>query len=245
MNHIHISLGCQCTTSTLFEKIGVKGKSLPFDWMFSTPEFVYTILKLLLIDNMPVDEIVKNHFFACDKRATIKGQEHHVTDPGGSVLVNSTYMVCFPHNSPSDEDKYVRRLERLKNVILDKNNYLHFVYISVSSSLSGNYTVDGIEPIKDVYECIPKINDIIKNVTSAYKIVVFDTSKKDAVSCDPTHVTYIKIGEKNIWSDLLPEVIPTYAQSLQGNIQGLRERQDPTYDNRVRYRWLIRRLVPR
>lgn len=215
MNHIHISLGSQCTTPTLFEKIGVKGKTLPFDWMFSTPEFVHAILKLLLVDNMPVEEIVKNHFFACDKRATLRGVEHHVTDATGSVLVNSKYNVCFPHNFPTDADKYARRLERLKEIILNKNNYLHFVYISVSSAGTGNYTLDGVEPIKDLYEYIPKINDIIKNITNDYKIVVFDTSKKDAVSCDLTHVSYIKITERNMWAELLPEVIPKYSYSLQ------------------------------
>jgi len=67
-------------TPTLFDKLQVKKETLPFDWMFSTPEFVYTILNLLLIDKKEISEIVDNHFFACDKTATLLEAEHHVLD---------------------------------------------------------------------------------------------------------------------------------------------------------------------
>ncbi len=36
MNY-YISIGSQCTTPTLFDRLSVKKESLPFDWMFSTP----------------------------------------------------------------------------------------------------------------------------------------------------------------------------------------------------------------
>jgi len=48
--NIYISIGAQCTTPMLFERLQVKKENLPFDWMFSTPQFVYTILKELLIE---------------------------------------------------------------------------------------------------------------------------------------------------------------------------------------------------
>ena len=68
----YISIGTQCTTASLFEKLEVKKESLPFDLILSTPHFVYTILNLLLIENMSIPDIIDKHFFACDKRATLQ-----------------------------------------------------------------------------------------------------------------------------------------------------------------------------
>jgi len=68
----------------------------------------------------------------------------------GSVLVNSKYDVCFPHDTLDNRDKYIRRMERLKKIILNKDNFIYFVYISVSSPTDGNYTLDGIEPIMNI-----------------------------------------------------------------------------------------------
>ena len=63
--------------------------------MISTPEFVYEILNLLLIENINVNEILEKHFFACDKRAYHQSVEKHIIDESGTVLVNSKYNVCF------------------------------------------------------------------------------------------------------------------------------------------------------
>ena len=68
----YISIGSQCTTSGLFELLKVKKQSLPFDWMFSTPQFVYTIIKLLLIDKKEIDDIVDNHFLYVIKEHNYK-----------------------------------------------------------------------------------------------------------------------------------------------------------------------------
>ncbi len=209
MNSIYISIGAQCTTSILFEKIDIKAESLPFDWMFSTPEFVYIILKLLLIDNVDINDIIDNHFFVCDNKAIMTNAEHHILDNNGYVLVNSKYNVCFPHDSLNDRDKYVRRMIRLKNLILDKNNFINFIYISVSSQTSGNYTLNGISPIKDIYYYIEKINDLLKTIISNYKISVFNTDKIHNISNDILHVKYYNIQEQSNWYLLLPELVDT------------------------------------
>jgi hypothetical protein len=210
MEPLFISIGSQCSSTVLFEKLGVKRETLPFDWMFSTPCFVYTILKMLLIDGADITDIVDNHFFCCDKHALVKEVEHLVTDENGEILVNTKYNVCFPHdqNTPHDREKYIRRMERLKQVILDNNSFIFFVYVSVSSPISGNYTLDGIEPIQQIYEYTDKINDIIKSVRTNYKIIVFDTNKPPSICpSDVLHVVYHSISQKDNWADLLPELI--------------------------------------
>jgi len=206
--NIYISIGAQCTTPTLFEKIHVKKESLPFDWMFSTPQFVYTILKLLLIDKKEIEDIVDNHFFVCDKRAKIQGLEHHRVNENGPILVNSKYKVCFPHDTLSDRGKYIRRIERLKQILLEADNFLYFVYVSVSSPNNGNYTLDGVEPIQQLYEYIEQINSILKDIRTTYKIIVFDTNKPaDTVPSDIAHLMYYDVTKKNDWGQMLPELV--------------------------------------
>lgn len=205
--NVYISIGAQCTTATLFDRLHVKKETLPFDWIVSTPEFVYTILNLLLIDEKEISDIVDNHFFVCDKTATFLEVEHFVLNENGAVLVNSKYNVCFPHDTIDDRDKYIRRMERLKKIILDKDNFIHFVYVSVSSPTDGNYTLDGIEPIKNIYEYIEKINSIIKKIRSNYRIFVFDTNKpSDCQPSDDLHIKYYDINKRKIWTELMPEL---------------------------------------
>ena len=206
--NIYISIGSQCTTPTLFDRLNVKKESLPFDWMFSTPHFVYTIIKLLFIDKKQVEDIIDNDFFVCDARASLHDKEHHILNTNGSVVVNSKYNVCFPHDSIGDRDKYLRRIERFKRLILDESNFINFVYISVSSKNSGNYTINGVEPIEDLYEYIEKINNIIKTIRTNYKILIFDTNKpSNIIHSDISHILYYDIEKKNIWSELLPELV--------------------------------------
>lgn len=206
--NIFISIGAQCTTPTLFDRLEVKKESLPFDWMFSTPNFVYTIIKLLLIDKKEIDDIIDNHFFACDKRAELQDVEHHVLNEHGHVLVNSYYNVCFPHDTISDRDKYIRRMHRFKQILLNKETFLYFVYVSVSSPNSGNYTLNGIEPIENLYEYIEQINSILKIIRTTYKIIVFNTNTPaDVIASDTSHLLYYDIEKKNSWSELLPELV--------------------------------------
>ena len=58
-----IPIGIQCLNATLKKRINKDTKTLPFDWMFSHPKFVYEILNLLLENKINTEEIVNNHFF--------------------------------------------------------------------------------------------------------------------------------------------------------------------------------------
>jgi hypothetical protein len=205
---LYISIGSSCTAATLFQRLKVKKETLPFDWMFSTPEFVYTIFSLLFIEQKEINDIVDNYFFVCDKKASIHGLEHHIINEEGSVLVNSRYSVCFPHVSISDRDKYIRRMQRLKEFIYNKDKFIYFVYVSPSSQTKGNYTLDGAEPIQDVYEYIEKMNIILKTIRSNYKILVFDTNKPShIIQSDVSNIAYYDIKKQDNWMRLLPELI--------------------------------------
>ena len=74
-----IPIGIQCLNASLKKRINKDTETLPFDWMFSHPKFVYEILKLLLENKINIKEIVNNHFFCCDKRASYEKQEAYYT----------------------------------------------------------------------------------------------------------------------------------------------------------------------
>jgi hypothetical protein len=205
---LYISIGSACATATLFQRLKVKKETLPFDWMFSTPEFVYTIFTLLLIEQKEINDIVDNHFFACDKKASMHSLEHHIINEKGSVLVNSRYRVCFPHLGISDREMYIRRMQRLKEFIYNMDKFIYFVYISPSSQTKGNYTLDGAEPIQGLYEYIEKINILLKSIRSNYKILVFDTNKPPHITpSDVLNIEYYDIKQQDNWMRLLPELI--------------------------------------
>lgn len=205
---MYISIGAQCTTPTLFDRLKVKEESLPFDWMFSTPEFVYTILKLLLIDKKEIDDIVDNDFFLCDKTAMYFGTRpsNYINKPNGDVLINSKYNVAFPHDIISDREKYIRRFERLKKLILDESIFIYFVYVSIAGIY--DFIVNEKQPIQQLYEYVEKINSLIKEVRSNYKILIFDTNKQhECIPSDILHMAYYDIEKKKEWEELLPELI--------------------------------------
>jgi hypothetical protein len=172
-------------------------------------------MSLLLVEQIEISHIVDNDFFNCDKRATFQDYEHYLTNDYGSALVNLKYNVCFPHDNISDRHKYIRRLERLKELILDKENFLHFVYVSVSSPNNGNFTIDEIEPIQNLYEYIEKINSLLKGIRTNYKIIVFDTNKPvDITPTDNLNLFYYDIEKKNSWLEIMHELICKSKQLL-------------------------------
>ena len=218
---IYVSLGAQCTTTELFKRLGIKKETLPFDWILSTPEFVYTILKLLLVDNAPYDEIIKNHFCVFDKRAALIEREYYITTESGTIPFNSKYGVSFPHDNPHDLAKYYRRIQRLKEFILDKKKYIYFVYVSLSTP--GIYTFDGKELIHDVHPYIQKINTILFSVRKNYKILIFDTDLPKNLP-DNLNIRYFSLEKTYMWNGLLPELESKFRIFVKNHTRKIRKR---------------------
>lgn len=203
-----IPIGLQCT-SAVFKNIFKKIHTLPFDWMFATPSFVFEMLELLLEKNINIEDLVKNHFFYCEKRAQYRCVEHYYTCDNGSALLNTKYHVIFPHdeNNIDNINKYIRRFERLKDIILNSTECLYFIYTSQSSLESGNFTIDGNIVIKDVYVYLSKIYKLISKFRNNYKIILFDTIQKEEISLLDENITLIKLNNCNCWSELVPQMI--------------------------------------
>jgi len=203
-----IPIGVQCTNAT-FKKNFEKTYTLPFDWMFATPLFVFEMLELLLEKNINIEDLVKNHFFYCEKRANLNGLEHYYTCDNGFALFNSKYNVIFPHdeNNIDSINKYIRRFERLKDIILNSTEFLYFIYTSQSSLESGNFTIDGNIVINDVYINLSKIYKLISKFRNNYKIILFDTIQEEEISLLDENITLIKLNKCNSWEALISQMI--------------------------------------
>lgn len=204
-----IPIGVQCLNATLKKEINKDTKTLPFDWMLSHPKFVYEILKLLLENKMNVEEIVNDHFFCCDKRANFKIIEYYYIDNNGFALYNSKYDVIFPHDVNNNETrmKYIRRLERLKDLILHSNEELVFIYSSQSSLKSGNFMIQGREIIKNVYLYLTKIYELINIYNTNNKIIIFDSILNEDKRELNENILLYEMHPCYSWCHLLNQVI--------------------------------------
>ena len=205
---IIIPIGIQCTTAMYKRQINITSHTYPFDWMFSSPLFVYEILQYLLLHNMNIRELVENHFFNCDRKAHMHSQENYYTHDDGFALYNTKYNVIFPHDHYSHEtiDKYIRRFERLKYVILHTNEKIYFTYTSQSSLESGNFTINGHNIIHDVYGYLSKIHDLISIFRLNFKIVLFDSIQNEPVENLNGNIILCRLNRRNCWEDLLGEM---------------------------------------
>ncbi len=202
-----IPIGIQCTCATFKNKIK-KTETLPFDWMLSTPKFVYEMLVLLLEKNLDVEELVKNHFFICDKKANIKKKEYYYTCDNGFALYNSRYNVIFPHDTYNAEtiDKYVRRFERLKNIIINSPDNLYFIYSSQSPLTKGNFKIDDNIVIKDVYFYLSQIYDLIGRFRNNYKIILFDSIQEEQINLLNENIVLCKLNSCNTWTTMITQM---------------------------------------
>lgn len=200
-----IPIGIQCTSAMIKGEIE-KTHTLPFDWMFSTPSFVFDMLELLLEKKCSVEDLVKNHFFNCDKRANLNGKEHYYTCDDGFAFVNTKYNVIFPHdaNNMDTIQKYIRRFERLKEIVLHSTECIYFIYASQSSLDHGNFTIDGIPVIKDVYFHLSNLYTLIGKYRNNYKMIVFDSIQEETGLHE--NITLIKLIKCDTMLDLLPQI---------------------------------------
>ena len=125
------------------------------------------------------------------------------------ALFNTKYNVIFPHdeNNIDSINKYIRRFERLKDIILNSTECLYFIYTSQSSLESGNFTIDGNIVINDVYVYLSKIYKLISKFRNNYKIILFDTIQEEQISLLDENITLIKLNKCNYWSELVPQMM--------------------------------------
>lgn len=206
MDITYISLGIQCTIPLFLKNNNLRKEAYPFDWIISNPKYVYEIL-VLLLNNYNISDLVVNHFFYCPLKANCHKIENYTINKNGFALYNPKYNVIFPHDEYNNDtiQKYIRRFERLKSIILESNEIIHFIYMSQSSLELGNFKINNVNVIKDVYMYINKIYDLINSYRKNFKIMVFDTILDDNTILNGNIELY-KLDKCNSWIELIPQV---------------------------------------
>jgi len=172
----YISIGFQCSVPEVLERMNLKHETLPFDWMLSHPKFVYEMLKLLLVDKIDIEFLVKEHFFKCEYKSMFQSPENYIEIETGPAFYNKKYDVIFPHDDDSEKNtqKYSRRFIRLKELIYDSNITPVFLYISPSSNEGGNFTIDGRVIIHDSVNYFNKIFQLISTIRNDFEMIIID-----------------------------------------------------------------------
>lgn len=222
MNNTYISIGSCCASATLLKMRGLRNNSLPFDWILSHPEFVYNIIKYLLSENSLdkiVDEFLETKNISLNCKPTYGDKinydggtqlfEKYVTTDenlGGNVgIYNSKWKISFPHDVSKDNitiQKYYRRFERLKEILLDKNQIKHFLYIS-PSSIETNYSVDGYIVIKNSPYWIDKLSKLLSENKILHNIIYLDSINDEKILNQ--NIKYYNLLPKENWFPLITE----------------------------------------
>lgn len=119
MKHVYISLGSACDTAMILDRMRLRKKSYPFDWLWNLDsgiDFVADAIKSDFSKILMQDSYCKrDHWRLSDK-----------------VLVYKDYpLVVHMHSDPlsriEDHDDLVRRIKRFRE-LMNSNAKLHFVY---------------------------------------------------------------------------------------------------------------------
>lgn len=241
----YISFGCQCSTAKLYELQNIKGESMPFDWIISSPKVIYEILYVLLIEKMDIIYFVTRYFFTNllkYKMININEKyiaEHFIADPDGTIGVNECYFLnkqfnlLMPHDRYNiiDTVKYIRRFTRLVDILLDPTEEITCIYTSESSPNKGNYTVDNNKVIKDVYHYMNLIYDLLLFNRQKHNthLIIFDSLlEEDEQTLNP-NISLIYVAQQQNWVYMISEIAHYYSYILKNDIKSLLEIQ---YENK-------------
>lgn len=221
MDNTYISIGSCCAASTLLKMRHLRHNSLPFDWILSHPEFVYNIIKQLLENDLSnvVVEFLEPSNLTINCKPTYGDKinydggnqlfEKYVTTEehlGGSIgIYNSKWNVSFPHDFSKNHsviDKYRRRLERLKEILLDNNQMKNLLYIS-PSSIDTNYCVDGNPIIQNSPYWINKLSNLLTSKNIPHTVIYLDSINDEQITNE--NIKYYNLTPKGNWFPLITE----------------------------------------
>jgi hypothetical protein len=114
------SLGTHCLGSTILKNAGLKKYSLPFDWLFATPQMVLDCLT----DDFTTFLDRRDYQSTTESRCTPSADHEHYRDRYGEWV--------FAHRDPTQDDDYrylVRSVERFRHLLASTDAKL-FVMVS-------------------------------------------------------------------------------------------------------------------
>ena len=188
----------------------LRTESLPFDWMLCHMDFVYDVTVSLYED--PFEKSFDLFFDSTNQDTWCHfdvGFEHYKTVPvpsDNAGIYNRRYKISFPHDpdrSVKVTEKYKRRLGRLKDVLLDKNNFIRFLYISPASS-STQYSINGENLTENAGNKLNKFNSYLKTKRNNFDIIFVDTlNDRERLS---ENIYKVNVMPDRCWVDIVNQL---------------------------------------
>jgi hypothetical protein len=132
VRHI-ISLGTHCLTAALLRKYGLKPYSLPFDWLFSSPQAVSHCLQddfLTFLD--------KRHYYSVTER------RHDKSSGADHLFYRAHFGIgdMFAHRDPTEEQDYAyvkRTVQRFRTVLASDEHKLFVMIVGAKLQLGDHF----------------------------------------------------------------------------------------------------------
>jgi hypothetical protein len=137
---IILPIGDFCFGAQLVEDSGGRMKSLPFDWVFTTPKIIQRIL------NSGFDDFIQIEYLQ---------SQHPKRQCGHSLYKNTDF---FNHHDPSrepDRSAFQRRIERFKDLLLNQDGEILFFHVGLFSRA---------DDLKNLHEKLPVNSKILSFV---------------------------------------------------------------------------------
>jgi hypothetical protein len=211
-SNIFIPIGVQCTSAQFLRLHNIRSCGLPFDWIYSHPQFIYNVLQAIFVSHLESTSIALSVFFnhqfqengelatpdIRDNLTLVKAHasDHFATDPtSGNLVYNPVQRILFPHDNllSSAESrrlaiqKYARRITRLKHAILKCPN-IHFVYTSQPAfstskpDVTGNISVDGVSLTQNVHLHLNNIISLIQSIRNSSIYITHSASHSEKIT---------------------------------------------------------------
>ncbi len=123
MKHNYISLGGGCDAAMVLTRLGLRNKSLGFDWLWNLDEGLKAVIKIL--QNKYQDVTTENCYTISD----------HYRFEKKMITYSSIPSIVHLHSNPMEDlaehEKLVRRFQRFENILKD-DSIKHFIYYSKS-----------------------------------------------------------------------------------------------------------------
>lgn len=209
----YISIGFQCYSHMIAGKLNVRKGSLPYDYILSNPKFIYDSLYSLLVDNCDIETYVKSTFLNISSKGACASTENYYDDPNGKSLINSKSHIIFAHEPASLEDiipKYVRRFNRLKDLLSEKDANITLIYGSPISKDHIDFTINGTSIIKDTGFYLNKIAELMQGRNKRFRILVFNSYEQIDLNTLHKDVILFNIPSFGHWSNTLDHIVENY-----------------------------------
>jgi hypothetical protein len=187
MNNYIISLGPFCITKTAINQIGFYSKTMPFDWMFSSLNFIKNVIMDDFNNLLNIDYICstnpcwsKNKSYNTlynDNILKSKNITTHLLSKEEYADYDNFHM--WSHYNLLEEEnynKYVKYVERFKNVIHSRDKKI-FLYIQYYD-----------ESLLDVFD----FNEYLNNTIINYKLICIHCKKVSEKNNETIILSYDK-----------------------------------------------------